>query len=87
MFSMSAKQVRATKVQLRHCGLRVVSDNGEVEAYVTPKRLAEELDVSVFQLKQWRERGSGPLYYTAGSEIRYPIGLAVSWMKTRYYLL
>jgi predicted site-specific integrase-resolvase len=58
-----------------------------MEAMMTPKELAERLNVSPHTLRSWRVSGRGPKWVKLGGgsncAIRYPVEDVESWLLQR----
>lgn len=55
---------------------------GEMEDdWMTPAELAQELDIPVRNLEQWRYLGKGPDYAKLGKHVRYRRSAVDAWVK------
>ncbi|WP_019618404.1 helix-turn-helix transcriptional regulator [Gulosibacter faecalis] len=49
---------------------------------VSPKTLAELLDVAVTTLQEWRDQGYGPRWFKLGRLVRYRLDEVWSWVES-----
>lgn len=49
----------------------------------TSRDAAAALGVSPRTLEKWRQTGFGPVYYKAGTAVRYRIAIVLAWIKER----
>jgi predicted DNA-binding transcriptional regulator AlpA len=50
---------------------------------VTPKALAERLDMSTSTLAKWRLDGAGPAYVKIGARVAYDEEMVEAWLASR----
>ncbi|MFD2757071.1 helix-turn-helix transcriptional regulator [Gulosibacter faecalis] len=49
---------------------------------MSPKTLAELLDVAVTTLQEWRDQGYGPRWFKLGRLVRYRLDEVWSWVES-----
>ncbi|MDR2321997.1 MAG: helix-turn-helix domain-containing protein [Microbacterium sp.] len=58
-------------------------DETTVPVLLTPKQVSESLQIPIRTLEDWRTRGYGPPFLTAGKHVRYPLTTFEAWIADR----
>lgn len=52
-----------------------------LEPYLTPRQLADWLQVSLAAVRKWRAEGTGPVAQKVGASVRYDPAAVRAWLE------